>query len=148
MADAAPDGGVELDERRNHPGVLGRVLAGAEVRRLGARQAFAEHARDLVAPLDGLDVPGERDEVAPEAVDRELRDRAVDVAHGERRLEVGEPGGDPVLRGEVGGVVQRLSHVTHHTPDRRWPQGLQRVAAVRSAACNLLQLFRHVAAVT
>ena len=87
-------------------------------------EAFAEHVGDAVAALDGLDVPGERDEVAPEAVGGELRDRAVDVARGQRRLEVGEPGGDPVLRGEAGGTAKRLRHVTHHTPSRRPPQGV------------------------
>ncbi len=116
MADAAADSRIEFDERRDHTAVLGRLLAGAEPRRVGACQACAEHACDLVPPLDGLDVPGERDQVAPEAVGGELRDRTVDIAHRERRLEVGEPGGDPILRGEGGGMVHHLSHVTHHTP--------------------------------
>ena len=102
------------------------VLAGAEARRVGAGEAFAEHVGDLVAALDGLDVPGERDQVAPEAVGGELRDRAIDVAGGQRRLEIGEPGGDPLLRSEAGGTAKRLRHVTHHTPSRRPPQGLQR----------------------
>jgi hypothetical protein len=128
VADAAADGGVELDERRQHTGVLGGVLAGAEVRRVGGGQAFAEHACDLVAALDRLYVPGERDQVAPKAVGGELRDRAVDVTYGEGRFEIREPGLHPLLRGEGGGVVQRLSHVTHHTPDRPQPQGLQPVA--------------------
>jgi len=92
--------------------------------KLGAFEALAEHVCNLVSALDGLDVPGERDEVAPEAVGGELRDRAIDVARGQRRLEIGEPGGDPVLRSEAGGTAKRLRHVTHHTPSRRPPQGV------------------------
>src|SRR4029079_8613441 len=101
----------ELDERRDHAAVLGRFLVDAEPRRFGAFEALAEHVCNLVSALDGLDVPGERDKVAPEAVGGELRDRAIDVARGQRRLEIGEPGGDPGLRSEAGGPAKRLRHV-------------------------------------
>ena len=91
-------------------------LAGAEARRVGVGQPLAEHVGNLVAALDGLDVPGERDQVAPEAVGGELGHHAVDVAGGQRGLEIGEPGVDALLRREVRFAIQVLSHVTQRTP--------------------------------
>ena len=97
MADAAADGRLEFDERRRDVAVLAGRLAGPEPGRVCAGQPGRQHVGDAIAPLDGLDVPGERDEVAPEAVGRELADDAVDIADGEGRLEVGQPGVDALL---------------------------------------------------
>ena len=54
----------------------------------------------------------ERDQVTPEAVGGKLGHHALDVAHRQRGLEVGEPGVDPLLRGHGVGGFQDLSHVS------------------------------------
>ena len=59
---------------------------------------------DAVAVLDGREVPGERDQVAPEAGGREHLAARVDVTRPQGRLEVGEPGVDPCLRARSASV--------------------------------------------
>ena len=55
------------------------------------RERLAEHVLDAVAALDRLEVPGERDEVAPEAVLEEQRGGGRGVARGQRLVEAREP---------------------------------------------------------
>ena len=98
MADAAAGSRLEFDERRRDVTVLAGRLPGPESGRVGAGQPGRQHVGDAVAAFHGLDVPGERDQVAPEAVGRELADGAVDIADGEGGLEVGQPGVHPLLR--------------------------------------------------
>jgi hypothetical protein len=50
-----------------------------------------QHRRNLVSPFEGFDVPGERNEVAPEALIAEKRGRARDVARIEGGVERREP---------------------------------------------------------
>ncbi len=124
MADAAARGRLELDERGGDVTVGGRLLAGVEARGLRLGEAGVQHVGDAVAALHGLDVPGEGDEVAPEAVDGELRRSPLDVADGKGGLEVREPCVDAGLgreRGSLfGGVClfDRVGHVTQRTPCR------------------------------
>ena len=107
--------------------VLGRRLAGAEAGRVGPASRSLEHVGDPVAALQGLDVPGEGHEVAPEAVDGELADDPLDVTDGQRRLEVGQPGVDALLRRHCGVVWASMSgsHVSQDTPGRRRWQELR-----------------------
>ena len=101
MADAAADGRLEFDEGRCDDliavDVLGGRLAGPESGRVGVGQPGRQHLSHGTRSFQSLDVPGERDEVAPEAVGRELADDAVDIAVGEGGLKVGEPGVDAFL---------------------------------------------------
>jgi hypothetical protein len=62
-----------------------------ETSRRRVSQGLAQEIGDARGALDGLEVPAERDEVAPEAVRREQAGRGVDVARRERRLESPEP---------------------------------------------------------
>ena len=80
MPDAPSAGRLELDERRRHIAVLGGSLAGCECRRVRAGQPRMQHVGNLIAALDGLDVPGERDEVAPETLVVEECGRGLAVA--------------------------------------------------------------------
>ncbi len=88
---AAADRGLERDPRLGDAVGLGRRLGRAPAARLHARERVLEHVADAVAALDGLDVPGERDEVAPEAVVGEQLGGGGGVARGQRLLEAREP---------------------------------------------------------
>src|ERR1700744_2831400 len=64
---AAPGRGLELDPRLSDPVRLGRLLADRPPAGPDPGQGRGEHRGDLLAALDRLDVPGERDQVTPEA---------------------------------------------------------------------------------
>src|ERR1700722_13310495 len=68
------------------------TLGDAPVARLHPLEAMAKHVADLIAPFHCLDVPGERDEVAPVAVLAEHCRRGVEVARGQGGVEFGEEG--------------------------------------------------------
>ena len=65
---AAPRRGLERDPRRRDP--VGRVRRLRRVPAAGLHvlELRVEHRLDLTRPLDGLEVPRERDQVAPEAL--------------------------------------------------------------------------------
>jgi hypothetical protein len=79
------------------------ALGDAPIARLRALEAMGEHVADLTASLHRLDVPGERDEVAPIALFREHPDRLIHVARGQRHVEIAEKG----LNARIG---RRIEH--------------------------------------
>ena len=120
---AAAHRGLELDERRDDTvtvTVIGGGLAGPEPRRVRAGQSVLQHVADGVAALHRLEIPGERHQVAPEAVDGEHAGDPRDIAGGQGRLELGEPGVRTFLgrdaRGGGNGKISDLCHVSQHTP--------------------------------
>ena len=91
MADAARQRRVEFE-----PGLDSAVDFRRPIdQRPGARpdllRGRAEHRPDLVGALHSLDVPGERDEVAPVAFRVKLRGRPPDVGCGNGGAELFEP---------------------------------------------------------
>ena len=118
MADAAAGGRLEFDERRRDVAVLAGRLAGPESGRVGVGQPGGQHVGDAVAAFDGLDVPGERDEIAPEAVGGELGDDAVDITVGQGGLEVASQASTrcPEVTARCGCASLDLSHVSQGTP--------------------------------
>ncbi|MCO5546654.1 hypothetical protein L7F22_000088 [Adiantum nelumboides] len=121
---AAPDGGLEGEPPVGDTTGLGRLGGQRPVRRVGRVQGVPEQVTDAVVVLDGLQVPGERDQVAPVALVGEQRDGAVDVTGGQG---VGE-GGEPALRGRAcrrlllrGGHGHLLRAVRHDRGGARRP---------------------------
>ena len=99
QARAAPDRGLERDPRRRSTPSASAGSSPSAIRKSSASVVSIvcrEQVGDPVAALDGLDVPGERDEVAPEAGRGEQARRALGVPGGERGLEVGQPPLDPL----------------------------------------------------
>ena len=92
---AARDFGLEADPCLGHAAGLARVLAGGNppVMRFHAGEAMGKHVAHLLAALDGFDVPGEGDEVAPRAFRGEKCGCGVNVAGGEGRVEAAQKGG-------------------------------------------------------
>ena len=90
-------------------------LRRATSRRLHVRELGLEHRPDLLGTLERLDVPGEGDEVAPEAVVAEQLRGGDGVAGGQRLLEAPEPLGD--LSGS--GLDDGLGHALLQAGDRR-----------------------------
>ena len=106
QARAAPDRGLEGEPGRGDAvGLLGLLAVGdPEVRGVGRLHGVAQQVVDPVAVLDGREVPGERDQVAPEGGGGEQAGGALGVAGGQCRLEVGQPGLDaPAGRGRLRG---------------------------------------------
>ena len=97
-------------------------------------ERLAEQVGDPVGVLDGRDVPGERDQVAPEAGRGEHPGGAVDVAGGERLLE----GGSQASTRSCGLVAVGAS-----VGGRRWVSGScdtgHTPAVRRSKGCSALQ---------
>ncbi len=91
QAPAAADRGLERDPGGDDAVGLGRGLRGGPARRRRALEVVAEQRRHSRRVLDGRDVPGEGDQVAPVALGGEHARRAVDVAGGERPAERREP---------------------------------------------------------
>ena len=83
---AASDAGLELDPGLDQAVAARRELVrvDAEAARFDRGQLRLEQFAHAALTLDGLDVPGERDQVAPEAVGAEELDGGVDVAALER----------------------------------------------------------------
>ncbi len=94
VAAAAPHGGLELDPGLGDtPSPRGRgPLLHAEPGRVHPLQHLDQARPDRLRPLGGGDVPGEGDQVPPEALGPEESDRGIDVACGQRRLELLQPG--------------------------------------------------------
>ena len=90
--------GLELDPGLGDSVSLGRLLAGAESGRVGVVEPAAQHVSHAGRPLNRCDVPGERDQVAPEAVRGEHPGCALDVSGGQGCLEIRQPGVDAGLR--------------------------------------------------
>ena len=87
-------------------------------------------SRTSLAPFHRLDVPGEGDEVAPVAFFREHADGGVDVARGQRGLELAE-------KGLNAGIGRRVEH--RFLPIifiRRPPDGLTGKMRAFSPACK------------
>ena len=75
-----------------------------------------EHGGDAVASLDGDDVPGEGDEIAPIAVGREQTGGGGDILLQKGGIQRGEPTGDLSGGGEI---VHRRGRVLNlEWPDR------------------------------
>jgi len=94
VPEAARLGGLELDPRLLGAGFAGRPFGERPALRLHPGEGRTEHVGDLLVALDGLDVPGERDEVAPQAVVGEQPRSRVDIAGAEGGVERVEPGLD------------------------------------------------------
>ncbi len=96
---APRDLGLERDPGLEHAVRLGRDLAlgDAPVARLHSAETIGKHVADLIAALHRLDIPGEGDEIAPIAVVPEQGDRRLDVAGGQRGVELAEEGGHPSI---------------------------------------------------
>ncbi len=101
VAAPAPDGGLEVDPRLVDAVGAGGLLAlgHPEPGRVDPVQHLGQPGAHGVLPLGGGDVPGEGDQVAPEAGGGEQLDGGVDVPGGERGLEVGQPGLDAARGG-------------------------------------------------
>jgi hypothetical protein len=91
VAGAAADRSLKCDPGVGDPIGLGRLFGGAPPRRLGVRERVLEHVANSRRPLDGLDVPGERDQIAPEAVLAEQLRRSRGIAAGQRVVEARQP---------------------------------------------------------
>ena len=118
QAHPAADGGLEAEPGGDHPVGLLRRLGGGETGGGGPLAGLGDQVRHLLPPLDGLQVPGERDQVAPVALGGEqVRGRRT-VRGGQRLLEAGQPGVDAGLRVAgspgvglgVGGRIEGLGH--------------------------------------
>ena len=83
--------GLERDPRGRDPvGGLG-LLDRVPVARLRLPERVLEHVPDLLAALDGLDVPGEGDEITPITLGRKQLGRAGGIALLERFAEARQP---------------------------------------------------------
>ncbi len=103
---ATPGRRLEGDPAFQHAFGLRRRLAGrdAPVGGFGGGKLRLQHVAHLVPSLDGLEVPGEGDEVAPVAFFREQIDGIVDAAGLERGAERIEKR----LNAAGGGFVEHL----------------------------------------
>ena len=108
---AAPDLRLERDPRLGHAVGGRRRLGGRPAARRDVRELGLEHGPDLVRALEGLDVPGERDEVAPEAVLAEQGGGGRRIPGGERLLEAPQP-----LRDRGGGLDCDVAHARSVSP--------------------------------
>ncbi len=127
VAAAPRHGGLERDPRFGDAGAgLGRIALDGPARRPHAVQRGLEHRGDLFAPLERADVPGERDQVPPEAVGLEVLDRGGDVPALEGGAEALEPGRHGCRRGRLAhgrsslvGVYGLRSRAADRRPSRR-----------------------------
>jgi len=119
---AAADLGLKLDPGLGHARGLGRRFGGADAAKLHVPERVIEHVLDARGTLDGLDVPGERDEVAPEAVVCEELRRGGAVAFGQRVCETRQPlvdlGGDGLDGGVGHGLLLPVTGHRHCRRDR------------------------------
>ena len=116
MAATAPDGGFKAE-----PGIDDAVVRADRAiecpgGRRRAHQPRFEHGADCRPPLAGLDVPGQRGEIAPVALGIEQRRGCVEVAARKRGAELREPARrllrcvDGVHRIDIGyGLTQRAA---------------------------------------
>jgi len=116
----AAERGVEFDQRLDalracarHPARRGSMRRNVKTVRLRARQRLAQTSLDLGASELRLDVPGEREHVAPHPVRQKQLCSGVCIATGERRLEAREP---------IGGLRRRVRLLSfgevHHVSPR------------------------------
>ena len=104
QAITAPGRRLERDPAFQHAVRLRRRLAAgnAPAGRLGRGKLCLQHVAHLIAALDGLDVPGEGDEVAPIAILGKEIDRIVDAA----TFEGSAKGIEKRLDARGGGLVE------------------------------------------
>jgi hypothetical protein len=104
VAAAAADPRLELQPRLGHALGGRRRLGDTPAARARARERVIEHVLDALPPLHRLDVPGERDEIAPEAVDRKELRRRGRVTLRQGLVEPRQPRVDLGRGGRNGGV--------------------------------------------
>src|SRR5262249_49286713 len=92
MPDPARLGGLESEPGLDKTLKFTRVLADLEIERVDRRNRRLEHSGDGIATLDGADVPGQSDEIAPVAFLAEEGRGTCGVAGDERRIEFLNPG--------------------------------------------------------
>ena len=109
QAAAPTDGGLEPEPRGHHAVRLVGGLVQHEAGRVGALERVLQQVGDALAALDGLEVPGERHQVAPVRLGGEHPGRGGDVTRLQCGLEVGEP----AVRGVVGGRRGGLGGLGH-----------------------------------
>jgi hypothetical protein len=105
VPEAAGLDGLEVDPRLLGAGLPGRRLGERPALRLHPGKGGAQHVGDLLVALDGGDVPGERDEVAPQAVVGEQGGGRLGVTGGQRGVE----GVEPALNGLAARPGHRFS---------------------------------------
>jgi hypothetical protein len=113
MSLAAARRRLECDPRRDDAVCFVGGLGGVKSRRVGIGEPFTEHVGDAVPALDRLEVPGERDEIAPEAADGEHAGNTRNVPVDQGVLELRQPGVDPFLRGVRAGDRVGLDGLGH-----------------------------------
>ena len=104
VAATATGGGFEREPAFGDAARLAAFALDREIRRLGPRHRRFEHRLDLLRTFGGLDVPGERHQVAPVRIAAEHRGGAAEFAARHRGLEISEP-----RRNQCGGCAHRLS---------------------------------------
>jgi hypothetical protein len=136
MPAAAADLGLKQQPRLAHPIGLGGLPDHLPSAGLHGCERVLEHVLDAAGPLDRLDVPGERDQIAPVALGREQLGGAGGVTAPQRLVETREPLVDLGRDGAAGGGarhglssyagggrtnsrgVRRLSERAHSGPRR------------------------------
>ena len=105
VPEAAGLDGLEVDPRLLGAGLASGRFGERPTLRLHPRKGGAQHVGDLFVALEGGDVPGERDEVAPQAVVGEQGGGRLGVTGGQRGVE----GVEPALNGLAARLGHRLS---------------------------------------
>ena len=112
VAAPARHGGLEGEPAFGHAvGAAGLAFA-SPVGRLRGGQRGGQQVLHAVTAFDGLEVPGEADQVAPVAVGGEQLGGGLHVAARERGIEQFEPAGD-FIGGAEGAVVGRRGRAGH-----------------------------------
>ena len=98
---AATGGRLEGEPGIGNAACLVGLAVDLEVARPGRGERLLQHRGNVVAAFDGLDVPGERDEIAPVAVLAEQLHGLVDVLFGDGGFKLLQPGLDGLGRFRV-----------------------------------------------
>ena len=78
--------------------VLGGWFGSPEGAGIGVGESGLQHVGYVVVAFEGLEIPGECDQVTPETVGGELVQDARDITVGQGGFEVCQPGVDTFLR--------------------------------------------------